>query len=280
VIIAPGRAQRPGAARGKLEPPTQEELDTCPFCAGREDRTPPETLVLSEEGSWRVRVVPNLYPAFERQEVVVHSPEHVRSIADLSDDQLALVAEAWHNRTEAARAEGFSYVQVLINEGRDAGASLPHSHSQLVWLREPPPAVLAERENLRDEHCDLCDTLAQELEGGSRLVFDHGGVVLISAYAARAPYELLVAPLEHSPEREDGRVFLERALALIAEAVRRLHTVEGAVPLNIWLHSSGHWHFEVLPRLSVFAGLELGAGLYVNWLPPEEAAQRLRSAAV
>ncbi len=81
-----------------------------------------------------MRVVPNLYPAFERQEVVIHTPEHIRSFADLSDAQVALVAEAWQHRIETALDEGFGYVHALVNEGRLAGASLPHSHSQLVWL--------------------------------------------------------------------------------------------------------------------------------------------------
>ena len=101
-VIAPGRARRPGMWRGSVEPPSAEELEQCPFCAGREDRTPPETLRLGAE-PWQVRVVPNLYPAFERQEVVVLSPRHVRSLVELSDAELALVAEAWRRRAVAAR---------------------------------------------------------------------------------------------------------------------------------------------------------------------------------
>ena len=89
-------------------------------------------------------MVPNLYPAFERQEVVVHSPRHVRTFAELSDSEVAAVAEAWQARRPAALDEGFAYVHALINEGAAAGSSLPHSHSQLVWLREPPPEVARE----------------------------------------------------------------------------------------------------------------------------------------
>src|SRR5437764_487974 len=102
--------------------------------AEREEMTPPQTLVLPENGDWRVRVVPNLYPALEWQEVVVHSRRHVRSIAELDDDELWLVAEAWRRRADAHPG----YVHALINEGREAGSSLPHSHSQLAWLPEPP----------------------------------------------------------------------------------------------------------------------------------------------
>src|SRR5881397_2241 len=111
--MAPARAKRPGAAQAELAPPTPDDLESCPFCAGREDRTPPETLRIGDP--WRVRVVPNLYPAVERQEVVVHTPEHLYSIDELDDEQLALVAEAWEKRASAARAEGFPYVQALVN---------------------------------------------------------------------------------------------------------------------------------------------------------------------
>src|SRR5438876_1239022 len=113
---------------------------------GREDRTPPEIFAVAPPGrkanspGWQVRVVPNLYPAFEHQEVVVHTPRHVRSLAELTDEELPPVASAWHERLTAARTAGFEQVQLLVNEGREAGASLPHSHSQLVWLRAAPPA--------------------------------------------------------------------------------------------------------------------------------------------
>ena len=92
-----------------------------------------------------MRVVPNLYPALERQEVVISVPRHARSLAELDDAEVALIAEAWRARAAAAAAEGFGYVQALLNEGREAGASLPHSHTQLAWIREVPPAVAGER---------------------------------------------------------------------------------------------------------------------------------------
>lgn len=257
VVVAPGRAKRPGAVRGELEPATPEELDSCPFCAGREHLTPPETLRLPADGPWLVRVVPNKYPAFERHEVVVHSPRHVRSLGGLDDDTLEVVAEAWRRR-RAAAPEGHLFA--CLNEGRAAGASLPHSHSQLVWLPETPPAVAGER-------------TAAVLEG--ERVLEADGVAAVSPVAAREPYELRIAP-----ERPEADAFvsprLGPALRLLAEAIRRLGRLEGATPLNAWLHTGAWWHFELVPRLTVPAGLELGAGIYVNPLPPEEAAERLR----
>lgn len=213
--------------------------------------TPPETLVLPEQGDWRVRVVPNLYPALEHQEVVVHSRRHVRSLAELEDPELELVAEAWRRRAEAHRG----YVHALVNEGREAGSSLPHSHSQLVWLPEPPPTRARPR---------------------GEIVLESNGLVVSCPWASRLPYETVIAPVEPEPHRFASPQ-LPAALGLLAHVVRRLHSLEGPLPLNAWLeHSEGDWRIVLLPRLTVLAGLELGAGIFVNTLPPEEAAARLK----
>jgi UDPglucose--hexose-1-phosphate uridylyltransferase len=192
-----------------------------------------------------VRVVPNLYPAFERQEVVVHSPRHVRTFADLADEEVAAVAAAWRDRLSHG-----TYVHACINEGRAAGSSLAHSHSQLVWLDRPPPEV--EREHGEPP-----------VEGA--LVFAERGTTRAAVHpVGRLPYETLVA----------GDPFdLEDALFLVRETIRRLRAVEGPAPWNAWLHGS---HLEVVPRLTVLAGVELGAGIWVNAVAPADAADALR----
>ena len=217
--------------------------------------------------------MPNLYPAFERQEVVVHSPYHLRTFADLDAVDAAIVAEAWRERARAARADGFAYVHALVNEGRAAGASLPHSHSQLVWLRERPPAADVET----GEPCRLCESLAAERGAGERLVVERDGLVLLAPAAGRVPYELLLAPVRHEPEGFES-TRLPAALGLLADAVRALRAVEGPVPWNAWLHEGAHWHLEVVPRLTTLAGIELGAGIYVTTVAAEQAAERLREA--
>jgi UDPglucose--hexose-1-phosphate uridylyltransferase len=222
--------------------------------------------------------VPNLYPALERQEVVIHTPRHARSLVELDGGERSLVAGAWTRRAEAARAEGFGYLQILVNEGREAGASLSHSHSQLAWFREQPPAVASERTAAGD--CGVCELLrdASTLQT-VKLAEADGIVVALCHPAGRAPYEILVAPYAHEPEPWGQP--LEIALDQAVRVLRRLHALEGPVPANLWVHCApfggdGHWHLELVPRLTVFAGLELGAGLYVNTLPPVEAADRLR----
>jgi UDPglucose--hexose-1-phosphate uridylyltransferase len=233
--------------------------DECPFEAGREDRTPPETLRIGDD-PWQVRVFPNLYPAFERHEVVVHAPNHVVSLADLEEDQLALVAEAWRRRREA---EPDGYLHALVNEGREAGASREHTHSQLVWLGEAAPP--------ETQH-------GVERERWS-LVSERDGLVLACPYVSRLPYEVVIAPAEPRSDAFADEL-LAAALVLLGEAVRRLQAVqEGSVPFNAWLHDSDDWHIELLPRTGTFAGIELGAGIYVNSTPPEEAARALRDAA-
>jgi UDPglucose--hexose-1-phosphate uridylyltransferase len=269
VVVAPGRSKRPGAFRRSPLEVSPEELAACPFCAGREDRTPAETLRLPEgAGRWQVRVVPNLYPAFESQEVVVHTPRHCHFLAELTPDELAVVADAWQSR--AAARDG--YLHAFVNERSEAGASLPHTHSQLVWFDSAPPEV--DRE-LRVGSCRVCNP-----PGGDELVVaERDGVVLRAAWAGRMPYELLVTPLEHEsdPWRSD---LLTTALQLAADGLRRLHGLEGPCPMNLWLHESGHWHVEIVPRLTVLAGIELGAGYFVNPLAPETAAQALRGARI
>jgi UDPglucose--hexose-1-phosphate uridylyltransferase len=300
-VVAPARARRPGAPRAAAQDAADDPVG-CPFDEGRETATPPETFAIGPPGrppdtpGWRVRVVPNKFPAFGpwprdgdrpegllarraavgRQEVVVHSPRHVRTIAELGVRELELVAETWQARAEAAREAEFRYVHALVNEGAGAGASLPHTHSQLVWLEEVPPLVAQEHELLKAVgSCVLCDVLEEERSQRMRVVEERGGVILLCPFAGRQPYEMLVAPLDCEDDPFTSRL-LASALTLAAEGVRRLRVNEGAVSLNIWLHAGGHWHLEILPRLGVLAGVELGAGYFVNTMAPESAAGVLR----
>lgn len=251
MVFASGRSGRPGAWLPEIEPATEAELESCPFCAGREDRTPPQTLVLGDP--WRVRVVPNLYPAFEGQEVVIHSPEHIRSFAELDDDQIALIAQAWLER-RAAEPDG--ELLAIVNEGRLAGASLPHSHSQLIWMDEQPPAIAAEHPER------LPELLAGELER-------RDGVVAAVHPVGAGPYECLIGPVDEEGSLADG-------LVLLRDLVRRLHDAEGVRPWNAWFHPGPPWHLHFAPRLTALAAIELGAGIFINVLPPSEAEDRLR----
>jgi UDPglucose--hexose-1-phosphate uridylyltransferase len=189
---------------------------------------------------------------------VIHSPRHVRTFAELTDDEIAHVAEAWEARISTA---GTAYVHALINEGRAAGASLPHSHSQLVWLPERPPAVQA-------EHPEGLAELVELAREHHLVVAEADDLVAFCHPVGRLPFETLIAT---GPDAT-----LADALRLLRDLVARLREAEGPVPWNAWLHRAAPWHIELVPRLSVLAGIELGAGIYVNAVPPEQAAAALR----
>jgi UDPglucose--hexose-1-phosphate uridylyltransferase len=175
--------------------------------------------------------------------VVIHSPEHKRLFAELSDQELGYVA------TVVERSDGFW----LVNEGRLSGSSLPHVHSQLAYIE---PAVDENEEG-------VLEVLGQD----ELVVAEQDGLRAVVHLAGRLPYELLIAADQIGP-----------ALLLLRDCVTRLQTVEGPVPWNAWLHRGKHPHIELVPRITVLAGLELGAGIYVNSLDPAEAAERLRGA--
>jgi UDPglucose--hexose-1-phosphate uridylyltransferase len=181
--------------------------------------------------------------------VVIHSPDHVRSFAELDDEQVALVAEAWRARM----GNDAPNVLAFVNEGRLAGASLPHSHSQLVWT-ELPAEPLERLPELLEPH----------------EVLRRAGVVAAVHAVGALPYECLVAPAAGDAALADG-------LLLLRDLVRRLHAAEGLRPWNAWLHPGPPWHLHFVPRLTALAGIELGAGVYVNVVPPEQAAARLRA---
>ena len=260
VVVAPDRARRPGAFPQLEPPPDPGELDECPFCAGREDRTPPETLRFPDEGGWRVRVVPNLYPAFERQEVVVHTPEHVRSIAELrrtAGDRGGRVAST--SRGGARRRLRLRPCTRQRGQGRRRQPS-PHA---LTARLAPRAAAAVVREGEMDAVTE------------GEAVLERGGVVVLCPAVSTEPYEMRVAPAKRESDAFESPL-LAVALGVAAEALRRLRAVEHAAPANLWLHDGPWWHIDLVPRLTVAAGIELGAGIHVNPLPPEEAAARLR----
>ncbi len=281
-VVAPTRASRPGAFSAQGPRPVRQTPEQCPFCAGHEDRTPPESLRLPPRGaSWSVRVVPNLYPALEppdgAQEVVIHAPTHVTALADLGPEALALVTEAWSLRAGAHCAAGFAYVMASVNEGPASGASLDHSHSQLSALGELPP-LTAHRQAQFAAGCPLCREL-EELDA-TLVVAERDGVLAWAPWASAVPFHLRAAPLVHRPDGFADPAALAVALGAVARAFARL----GPVSWNTWLETAPcagaagfHWHLEAFPRVTTLAGLELGAGLPICVVDPPEAAGRLRS---
>jgi len=309
VAITAGRAARPeaflgdvGAARGPLG---------CPFCPGNEHMTPPEVWADRDPGTepdkpgWHVRVVPNKFPAFAGpvtsaksnggfyrsaptagvHEVVIHNPDHWATLADLPEQAVTRVMAAWRGRLAAHRDKAFGAVLVIVNQGRTAGASLEHPHSQVFATAGRPDRVQAELDRLTGDGCAACATVAAERDG-PRLVGRTGELLVLCPWASAAPFEALLLPADHRARFDQGGPADDAAMAAaVGDLLRRFRGVAGDhAPYNLVLHSAPpgiedfHWHLHLLPRLTTYGGFELGTGVIINVVDPDRAADALRAA--
>jgi UDPglucose--hexose-1-phosphate uridylyltransferase len=225
-------------------------------------------------------------PASGAHEVIVHTPEHLSSMSDLSAEQAALAMEGWRERARALRE--CEYVHIMVNEGQAAGASLEHTHAQAYGLGFVPTVIARERERFTAHNtrtmggCLLCDLLQEEVRRRDRVVAVDDDAVLLAPYAARMPYELQLVPRKHERSFADATA---TCAEILHDGLGRLRRQLGAPPpLNLWVRTaprgaeSFHWHIDVVPRLTGLAGFELGTGVNVNIVAPERAAAELRGA--
>jgi UDPglucose--hexose-1-phosphate uridylyltransferase len=318
-IVAGERSRRPGG-EPRCEPPERIDPETDPFAEGHEQRTPPELYAVRPGGGpadspgWSVRVVPNLYPALtpaeasgERapapevrgqpelfvslpasgaHEVIVNGPQPVLSLAELPVEQVVVAVETWRERmrTHAASA----CVQLIVNERREAGASLPHTHAQLYALDFVPAVVARERERASAYTTRtmgqslLGDLVAEEVRRRERIVAIDEEAVLMAPYASRLPFQLMLAPRTPRARFEDDGA---SGAALLHDGLCRLARHLGSSPpLNLWVRTAPRgaedfcWRIDVLPRLTHLAGLELSTDVNLNIVAPEHAASALREA--
>jgi UDPglucose--hexose-1-phosphate uridylyltransferase len=307
VTVASERAGRPGDLISRQLRVESDPDRACPFCPGNEEATPPALETYGPNGGWLVRVVPNLYPAFEGHdplrvqnlgpvftqadasgvhEVLVFSPDHDGTWADLDDKQAGLAMAAIRDRMEDhARRSTVRYTQAIVNMGREAGASLDHPHGQLLGVPFVPGEIAEEEAGFRrfEGSCLLCTMLEAEVRAGHRLVLEDERVVVVCPFWSGAPYEMLVLPRSHEVHLEDSQpadiVAVGRALR---DALRLLRTKVGDIAYNLVFHTAPHhhegpfhWHVHVVPRLTSLAGFEQGTGVLINIVPPELAAQHL-----
>lgn len=315
VIIAAARSRRPQALAG---PVPSEPAEPCPFCAGRETMTPPEILAYRDPSTaadtpgWRVRVVPNKYPALhpsadfrERadfyrsevgvgvHEVVIEAPHHCTSAAQLSRHNLEEVLAAYRQRMlELQKDPRWQSILVYKNQGEAAGATLEHVHSQLLAMPVVAREIAAEARALEEHHsagggCLYCAVIDKEETSGERIVGIDEVFLAFCPFAARFPFETWIVPKRHSPSFQ---TMPDRELRQLADSLHQvLQNLDrvARTPLNYVIHSaplqgSGsqhyHWHLEILPRTSKIAGFELASGYFINTVAPETAARLLRAA--
>jgi UDPglucose--hexose-1-phosphate uridylyltransferase len=320
VIISTERGKRPSDfVRESVE---IKGKGMCPFCPGNEGKTPPEITAYGRNGSgrdtpgWTVRVVPNKFPAlgiegnldkegeglFDRMngigahEVIIETPDHNKTLAMLSDKDVEQVLYAYRDRVaDLKNDKRFRYVLLFKNHGEPAGASLEHTHSQLIALPIVPKRVREEVDNAKryydeKERCIFCDMIRQELDTETRVIFENDHFIALAPYAPRFPFETWILPHQHSSSFEDmPRAMYAGLSQLLREFLGRLDAVLAKPSYNFVVHTSPigeetnehyHWHIEMMPKLTKVAGFEWGTGFYINPTPPEEAARYLREAQV
>jgi UDPglucose--hexose-1-phosphate uridylyltransferase len=324
VIIATDRGRRP---RDFLTETQSNNSTICPFCYGNEDKTPAEVFALRKNGganspNWRVRVIPNKYPALKIEgelkskgygpydvmdgigahEVIIETPDHDKGMADFTVAEITEVLFAYRARfVDLRRDPRFRYMVLFKNHGRRAGATLSHSHSQLIAVPLTPPVAATELKVCKEfyeskERCIFCDVIEFELASRQRVVKEFPSFVTVTPYASCFPFELRLYPKRHA---HDFVLMNDCELGELAEAMKdmlfRVKSVLSDPPYNFILHTAPpkqqrlgkpefwgsieydyHWHIELVPRLTHIAGFEWGTGFYINPTSPEDAATFLR----
>lgn len=292
--------------------------ENCPFCHPEESGQEKDVLIYEDQqGEWTTRVFPNKYPAFkplEKNERVRHQQigpyflmdgvgyhelivtrDHYKQMADLNELQVAEVLDAYQSRyLDLMNRKFVSYIEIFHNYGREAGGSVFHPHSQLMAIPVVSPYINlelkgAERYERQMGDCIYCAVLDFELKDRSRIVYENEKFVAFCPFASRRAYEVWVMPKEHNPYFE--RMTDEDKMAaaeVLKQALRRIKLLLNDVAYNFYLHTSPcdgrdyhffHWHFEILPKTSTWAGFELSTGIEINAVSPEQAAKELREVA-
>jgi UDPglucose--hexose-1-phosphate uridylyltransferase len=312
VVVSPGRSERPYSFLTRTPWVEEGSARPCPFCAGNEETTPPALETYGPTGHWLVRVVPNLYPAFEGDEpfvvanrgpvftqataggiheILIFSPEHDATWGMLTEEQTGLVMAALRDRLEEhSQRPNLRYTQAIVNSGREAGASLEHPHGQLLGMSFIPRELAEEQARFARfvGSCLLCTTIEAEEDTGERVIYADDRVAVICPFWSAVPYEMLVIPREHSPHLHKSST---QDLLAVGEAIRRclsqLAESVGDVAYNIVFHSAPyragepyHWHAHIWPKATTAAGFELGTGVAINVVSPEEAADTLKVSAL
>jgi len=316
VIISSERSKRPSDFAGSRQ--TRRKVGLCPFCPGNEASTPPEILstrdpqTAANTPGWTLRVISNKFPAlriegelnrvgigiFDKMngvgahEVIVETPDHDQDLVDLTVEQVNQVVWAYRERTQdLARDPRLRYVMVFKNQGEAAGASLEHSHSQLIATPVVPKRVQEELDGSKKyfeykERCIFCDIIRQERETRDRVICENEHFICVAPFAPRFPFETWLLPRFHQAQfGELKKDHVEALSELLRESLLRLQLALDDPPYNYVIHTAPvvgeysqeyHWHIEIIPKLTKVAGFEWGTGFYINPTAPEEAARFMR----
>lgn len=283
-IIAEGRGNRPVHFEKENNEPKGK---VCFFCPGNEKLTPPEITRVGGSRGWSIRVFSNKFPALAppegEHEIIVDTNKHGVELEHLSEKEMKAIFEMYEERREELEKR-FMYVSIFKNKGKEAGASLPHAHTQVLAMSMLPHLLARENEKAEEYYytkgkCPFCEHIASI--GKKRVAFETKSLIAITPNAPRYPYELWIFPKKHVANfseltDEEKTDFL----SILKNALKKLDKTSGNPPYNFYLHNAPkgserwyHFHLELLPRLSSYAGFELGSEVYICTVSPESAAR-------
>lgn len=322
VIFSPERAHRPSDYKKKDDECSidmNEDISNCPFCEGKEKVSGKEILAYEKvpgrepnSPGWWVRVLENKYPALKdekklgkkglgiydkmngngRHEIIVETPKHFKCLSELEEYEIEKVLMAYKDRyLDIKQDEDIKYILIFKNYGKEAGASLEHSHSQLIATPVIPKKVETELHGAKDyynfrDRCVFCDIVNQEIADKERIVEENDTFISFVYFAGRFPYETWILPKEHSSNFEEiTKKEIKDLASIMKNTLHRIKMVLGNPHYNFVFHTLPikekdkfyyHWHIEIMPKLTKVAGFEWGTGFYINPALPEEAAKLLR----
>ncbi len=314
VILAPDRGNRPSDIMGQLpEKKKLPEYDPdCPFCLGNEVHTEKPVYILPSSGKWQVRVVPNKFAALNSElkatrikvgsflmakgfgiaEVVIEHPKHNLSPALMSDSEVANILKTYqHRQIEIGKNDEINLITIFRNHGARAGTSLTHPHSQIIATPIVPPHVRYPMEQANSYHdmygqCVYCDMIREEIEQKVRIIEESDNFLAFCPFASKSPFECRIYPKRHMPsyillKNEE----IKELASILREILSKLYSGLGDPDYNYIIRSSPigdeaarymHWYMVIVPKITIPAGFEIGSGIYINTVTPEEAAQFLR----
>lgn len=310
VVIATGRFKRPGDfAKRKCETPKVDPAN-CVFCH-LETQESIISKFEDENHEWQVAVIPNKYPAFfngaelnkrfvgpyEVMDAIGHheviiTRDHEKSMAQMSKEQIKKVIDIYQARYLALKDEpNIDYISIFHNHGFEAGASISHPHSQLIAMPLIDPDLRRSIEGSKryfEEHgkCAHCTMMDWDRKDGERIIYENDDFIILCPFAPRASLEVRIYPKVHGAYfekiSEQEKINLADA---VQEALNRMFVVLDNPSYNFFIHTAPcdninhdhyHWHLEILPKTSTWAGFELGTGIEISTLKPEIAAKFLR----
>ena len=334
VLVSTARGLRPRKEEKPIERDSREHVEKCPFCKGNEAMTPPTIDVWPNDDNWQVRVVENLFPVLSQQqsgsslhfglqkvidgygrhEVVIDHSNHGIRISEMEIEHIAGMFHMFRKRMSAIYASDprIKYVLIFKNFGAAAGASIAHTHSQIIAMPVVPENVANElyhtRQYYQKYQQSIFHTLVDEALTYEATIYDRDSgqvrrkinvgqyiiergeyFIAVKPFASRFEWEVQILPLFEQVDFLDVQdEHLKDFARVLKHTMQRLNEVVGGVQYNFFLHSLPHakewqdcaksyvWHLEICPRTSIPTGFELGSGLFVSTVSPEDAAEKLR----